>query len=234
MPANNAHSAALLFNRKAQSWDDKYRSNGPLRFRIDVFSAFVAAHASPGAAVLDFGGGTGAIASALSRRGFRMTVCDVSEQMIQNGKQLHPEPTIDWRPLPANWKRLPFADHSFAAMIASSVFEYLDGVENVLAECRRILAPGGKFFFSVPNPAHRSRKFERWLRPLAVLLLKIPGAARLPKIGNYLRYLEVSRARFSQAQWRQKAARAGFRPVPVHLEPSHLAANQALMYLAFE
>ncbi len=234
MPENAAQQAGLLFDAKAQSWESKYRPNGPLAFRVKVFAALLQGRVEPGAAVLDFGGGTGAIASALSRRGLRMTVCDVSEQMIETGKQLHPEAAIDWRPLPANWKRLPFADRSFAAIIASSVFEYLNGVENVLAECRRILQPGGKLFFSVPNPAHPSRKFERWLRPLAVLLLKIPGVARLPKIGNYLRYLEVSRARFSQAQWRQKAARAGFRPVAVQLEPAHLAANQALMYLAFE
>jgi ubiquinone/menaquinone biosynthesis C-methylase UbiE len=234
MASNNSHSVTLLFDRKAQSWDDKYRSNGPLRFRIDVFSALLAAQTPPGAAVLDFGGGTGAIASALSRRGFRMTVCDVSEQMIQNGKQLHPEAAIDWRSLPVDGKRLPFADHSFAAIIASSVFEYLDDVENILAECRRILEPGGKLFFSVPNPAHRSRQLERWLRPLAVFLLKIPFVAALPKIGNYLRYLVVSRSRFSRAEWRQKAARAGFRPVAVQLAPAHRAANQALMYLAFE
>jgi ubiquinone/menaquinone biosynthesis C-methylase UbiE len=228
------HQAALLFDAKAPSWESKYTAHGPLRFRIDVFSALLAGRVRPAGAVLDFGGGTGAIASALSLEGFRMTVCDLSAQMIAAGKQLHPGQSIDWRLLPQDWKRLPFADSSFAAIIASSVFEYLDGVENTLAECRRILEPGGKLFFSVPNPAHLSRKFERWLRPLAVLLLKIPGVARLPKIGNYLRYLEVSRARFSQAQWRQKAARAGFRPVAVHLEPAHLAANRALMYLAFE
>lgn len=231
---NHAHPVARLFDAKAPSWENKYTAQGSLRFRIHVFSALLAGHVRPGSSVLDFGGGTGAIAGALSLEGFRMTVCDLSAQMIAAGKQLHSGQSIDWRLLPQDWKRLPFADSSFAAIIASSVFEYLDGVENTLAECRRVLEPGGKLFFSVPNPAHPSRKFERWLRPLAVLLLKIPGVAALPKIGNYLRYLEVSRARFSRAQWQQKAALAGFQPVPVHLEPAHLAANQALMYLAFE
>jgi ubiquinone/menaquinone biosynthesis C-methylase UbiE len=229
-----APSAGLLFDSKAQSWESKYRPQGPLAFRIDVFSAMLAGQAPSGGAILDFGGGTGAIASALARSGFRLTVCDLSEQMIAAGKQLHAGEEITWRLLPRDWKRLPFAARSFDAVIASSVFEYLDDVDGVLTECRRVLNPGGKLFFSIPNPAHLSRKIERCLRPLAVFALRIPLVGALPKVGNYLKYLEISRSRFSAAEWRQKAARAGWRPLAVELDPSHLAANPALLYLAFE
>jgi ubiquinone/menaquinone biosynthesis C-methylase UbiE len=162
-----------------------------------------------------------------------MTVCDLAEQMIAAGRQAHGDVPIEWRLLPKNWHRLPFANASFDAVIASSVFEYLDDVDLVLTECRRVLNPGGKLFFSVPNTAHLSRKVERCLRPLAVFALRIPLVAGLPRLGNYLKYLELSRSRFSKAQWRQKAARAGWRPLAVELDPS-LAVNPALMYLAFE
>jgi ubiquinone/menaquinone biosynthesis C-methylase UbiE len=228
------HSAGLLFDAKAQSWESKYRPHGPLAFRIDVFSAMLAGRVPPGAAILDFGGGTGVISSALARRGFRMTVCDLSEQMLAAGKQIHAGEVIEWCLLPKGWKRLPFADSSFDAVLASSVFEYLDDIDGVLGECRRVLNPGGKLFFSIPNPAHLSRKIERCLRPLAVFALRIPLVGALPKVGNYLKYLEISRSRFSAAEWRQKAARAGWRPLAVELDPSHLAANPALLYLAFE
>jgi ubiquinone/menaquinone biosynthesis C-methylase UbiE len=163
-----------------------------------------------------------------------MTVCDLSEGMIAAGRQRYSQLPIDWRLLPSDWKRLPFADASYDAIIASSVFEYLDTVEGVLAECRRVLRPGGKLYFSVPNPAHWSRKVEAALRPLAVLALRFPWIAALPKIGEYLKYLKVSRARFSRMEWREKGLRAGLRPAEVRLDQSHLAANQALMYLAFD
>jgi ubiquinone/menaquinone biosynthesis C-methylase UbiE len=229
----HTHQVGQLFDAKALSWNAKYNPAGPLAFRVSVFSSLLARQVKPGSAVLDFGGGTGAIASALALRGFRMTVCDLSKQMIASGRQLHSGQAIDWRVLDRDWKHLPFADASFDAVIASSVFEYLDDTDRVLSECRRILQPGGKLIFSVPDPAHRTRKIERFLRPLALLLLKIPFVARLPKIGNYLTYLKISRARFFESQWREKASRAGLRPVTVELDQAQRAANQALMYLAF-
>jgi SAM-dependent methyltransferase len=135
--------------------------------------------------------------------------------------------------LPQAWKRLPFGDGSFDAVIASSVFEYLDNVEAVLAECRRVLRPSGHLIFSVPNPAHPSRQLERRLRPMAVIARKMPGVRALPKIGNYLSYLEVSRARFSEAEWRRKAAGAGLEPVAVDPGMPEFAAHPGMMYLVF-
>jgi ubiquinone/menaquinone biosynthesis C-methylase UbiE len=225
---------SLLFNAKARSWDSKYRDKGPLAYRVAVFSALLAGRVRPGAAVLDFGGGTGAIASALALQGFRMTVCDLAEQMIAAGKQRYSSQAIEWLLLPQEWKRLPFKDSAFDAVIASSVFEYLADVDNVFAECRRILRPGGTLLFSVPNPAHITRRLERFLRLPAVFAWRIPPVRALPKIGNYLRYLQVSRARFSEAQWRQKASRVGFHPVPIEMDAPELAANRALLYLAFD
>jgi hypothetical protein len=50
----------VLFDAKAPSWNAKYATNGPLAYRVSVFSSLLA---GSGATVLDFGGGTGAIAS---------------------------------------------------------------------------------------------------------------------------------------------------------------------------
>jgi ubiquinone/menaquinone biosynthesis C-methylase UbiE len=230
----SANQVALLFDAKAQSWDTKYRANGPLAYRAAAFSALLAGRVNAGARVLDFGGGTGAISSALARQGFQMTVCDLSEGMLAAGKQLYSNQGIDWVLLPNQWKRLPFADRQFDALIASSVFEYLDNVENVLAECGRVLRPSGKLIFSIPNPRHPMRRLERILRPLALLALKIPFIGRLPKIGNYLRYLQISRARFSEAKWRNKAARAGFRAVEIPRSMPEPRAHRGMLFLLFD
>jgi ubiquinone/menaquinone biosynthesis C-methylase UbiE len=225
---------AVLFDAKAPSWNDKYAADGPLAYRVTAFSSLLAGRLNPGAAVLDFGGGTGAISSALARQGFQMTVCDLSEGMLAAGKQLYSSQGIDWVLLPKEWKRLPFGDRQFDAVIASSVFEYLDNVENVLSECGRVLRRHGKLVFSVPNPRDPMRRLERILRPLAILALQIPLIHSLPKIGNYLRYLQVSRARFSEAQWQQKAAAAGFESVEIPRSMPEPRAHRGMMFLLFD
>jgi ubiquinone/menaquinone biosynthesis C-methylase UbiE len=229
----HAHQVRQLFNAKAQSWNGKYGPNGPLAYRAAAFSALLAGRVNSGSAVLDFGGGTGAISSALAWQGFQMTVCDLSEGMLAAGKKLYSSHGIDWVLLPKEWKRLPFADRQFDAVIASSVFEYLDNVENILAECGRVLRPPGKLIFSVPNPRHSMRRLERILRPLAILALKIPFLCSLPKIGNYLRYLQVSRNRLSEAEWQEKAAGAGFRAVEIPDSMPEPRAHRGMMFLMF-
>ncbi len=224
---------AVLFDAKAPSWNGKYAANGPLAYRVTAFSNLLAGQLNPGSAVLDFGGGTGAISSALAGQGFHMTVCDLSEGMLMAGKELYSSQGIDWVLLPKEWKSLPFADRQFDAVIASSVFEYLDNVENVLSECGRVLRPHGKLIFSVPNPRAPMRRLERILRPLAILALKIPFVASLPKIGNYLRYLQVSRARFSEAEWQTKAAGGGFTPVEIPAAMPEPQAHRGMMFLMF-
>jgi ubiquinone/menaquinone biosynthesis C-methylase UbiE len=233
-PVKNTNEVALLFDAKAQSWDSKYRARGPLAYRAAAFSTLLAGRVNSGAAVLDFGGGTGAISSALARQGFQMTVCDLSEGMLTAGKELYSSQGIDWVLLPQQWKRLPFADRQFDAVIASSVFEYLDNSGNVLAECWRVLRPHGKLIYSVPNPRHVMRRLERVLRPLAILALKIPFIGSLPKIGNYLRYLQVSRARFSEAQWQRKAAVAGFQPLEIPAAMPEPRAHRGMLFLMFD
>src|SRR6516225_3837583 len=55
------------------------------------------------------------------------------------------------RKLRGNIERLPFADGSFNLVTANMVIEHVRAPEALLAEVRRVLAPGGVFLFHTPN-----------------------------------------------------------------------------------
>lgn len=55
---------------------------------------------------------------------------------------------------------LSFADSSLGAIVSNDVFEHVPDIDRSLAECARVLSPGGRLFFSIPfheTPATRQR-----------------------------------------------------------------------------
>ena len=230
----NDQEVRLLFNVKAQSWNNKYRANGPLASRVSAFSEYLTRLIGPTGTVLDFGCGSGAISATLGSLGYGVTACDVADKMIAAGKRTYPEGRIEWLLLPPDWEELPFEGDMFDAVVASSVFEYLSDIENALKECRRILKSTGKLIISVPNPAHPLRKLERLIRPLAFFAEGSSLLNVFPKVGSYLTYLRVSRVRLSIDEWCEHAKSARLRLVRLSDMESTHAPNKALMYLAFE
>jgi tRNA G10 N-methylase Trm11 len=115
----------------------------PLAFRVAVFQSLVLARLPGNSRVLDLGCGTGAIVSALSACGFRMTACDIAEETIEGWQ----------RNLRTFERRMAGSDVRLEASsvfpgvstqsLRQSLLEYLPNVEAVLAECRRTLASGG-------------------------------------------------------------------------------------------
>ena len=47
---------------------------------------------------------------------------------------------------------LPFADGSFAAVVACLVFEHIETMDEAIAEVGRVLEPGGRFLFLLNHP----------------------------------------------------------------------------------
>jgi ubiquinone/menaquinone biosynthesis C-methylase UbiE len=199
-----------LFNAKAKAWTKKYEAGGALTFRIGAFTGRVETLLGVGDRILDLGCGTGPIAAACSRIGFRVTACDIAEEMIEVGKRTYPGSTIDWRLLPQEWERLPFDACTFDGIIASSIFEYVADVKGVISECRRILKPGAILIATIPNLRAPSRKLEKIIRPAVTVLKCVPGTDRIPKLQSYGSYLKLSRNRWPLGEWVRIANEAHF------------------------
>jgi ubiquinone/menaquinone biosynthesis C-methylase UbiE len=220
-----------LFNAKAPTWNAKYRSDGPLAFRIAAFRKLLLARLPVNSRVLDLGCGTGAIASVLSAEGFQVTACDIAEEMVETGKRIHAASSVEWCVLPADWKNLPFESGRFDAIIASSVLEYLPDVEAVLAECRRTLGARGSLIGTVPNTRTLTRKLERLARPAAVLLNGFAGLRSFRRLHSYTSYLKYSRNRMSPQEWRAVGTRVQFDAVDSIKGDGW---NGSLVFLIFE
>jgi ubiquinone/menaquinone biosynthesis C-methylase UbiE len=119
------------------------------------------AAATPGAAALDLGCGTGAVTARLASRGFRVTAVDHSPAMIDVAREKLAaaglESAVDFRV--AEITTLPFADGSFDVVTCQRVLHHVPGADRAVAEVRRVLKPDGTFYLSdsVTNTS-------RWLR----------------------------------------------------------------------
>jgi SAM-dependent methyltransferase len=79
-------------------------------------------------------------------------------------------PGIDWHQLDLNVRpRLPFGDDFFQVVTMLAVAEHLDpaALEQLFAECRRVLAPGGRLI--VTTPAARADRLLRFMARIGLV-----------------------------------------------------------------
>jgi len=94
---------------------------------------------------LDVGAGSGIAASGLVEIGWTTTAVDFSlGSLIALGRK-------GTRGVRADASKLPFADSSFAFLVANNVLEHMYRPVACLREWRRVLSPGGQIAICVPN-----------------------------------------------------------------------------------
>jgi ubiquinone/menaquinone biosynthesis C-methylase UbiE len=114
-------------------------------FDRDVLDAFARRLAGMGM-VVDMGCGPGQIAAFLASRDVEVQGVDLSPQMIEVARELHPG--IEFQT--GDMRALPFADESLAGLSAMYCIIHIprDEVTTVLGELRRVLCPGGLLLMS--------------------------------------------------------------------------------------
>ncbi len=111
----------------------------------------IAARVSAGDRVLDVGCGTGALAVILARSGACLTAIDIAPPMLSlAAERVRDEglgDRIELRELGAVDIDTAFASEVFDSVVSTLVFSELsdDEIEYTLAECWRVLRPGGQF-----------------------------------------------------------------------------------------
>ena len=107
--------------------------------------------------IVDAAGGTGDIAFRIAARapGAAITVCDINEEMLAQGKRRAEkrQANITW--LCADAENLPLPDDMVDAFTIAFGIRNVTHIDKVLSEAFRVLKPGGRFLcleFSKPAP----------------------------------------------------------------------------------
>lgn len=126
------------------------------RLRNPWVSARLRQELGPAAQVLDVGCGAGFLANQLARDGYSVVGLDASPDSLVVARRHDETQTVRYEAGDA--LALPYPDGSFDAVCAMDFLEHVEAPGRVVAECARVLRPGGLFFFHTFN-----RNFLAWL-----------------------------------------------------------------------
>jgi SAM-dependent methyltransferase len=104
-----------------------------------------AAEISSGQHVLDVACGPGDLAAAASVRGAVAHGLDFSAEMVGIARNAHPQVVVT----EGDAENLPYPDSTFHAVVSSFGIHHVPRPEVALAECWRVLRPGGRIAFAV-------------------------------------------------------------------------------------
>ena len=127
--------------------------------------------------ILDLGCGEGLFAHILFGEKIDTGV-DPNPRELEHARKLQVYEEL----IPCKGDSIPKPDGSYKTIFSNSVLEHIPDVEPVLREVYRLLAPGGRFYFTVPSPL-----FCRYtvLNQLFTLIGLEDLAARFRRFYNY-------------------------------------------------
>lgn len=154
-----------IYDREATHWWQPVgpfatlRHLNPPRFRF--FDRFVPSWA--GLRVLDLGCGGGLTAEVVAARGAQVIGVDRSLPSLRVAQRHGQEGGLSVGYASGDAGALALADHSVDAVVCVDVLEHVPSVPRVLAECARVLRPGGWLLFDTINRTWLARVVVVWL-----------------------------------------------------------------------
>jgi 2-polyprenyl-3-methyl-5-hydroxy-6-metoxy-1,4-benzoquinol methylase len=130
----------------------------------------------PGARLLDFGCGWGENTAVFAHMGYQVEGFDISEANVATARQVAETQGLSDRVSLSvqTAENLEYPDASFDVIAGIDILHHVD-IARAMAQCRRVLRPGGVAIFREPylNPVFdtvRNSRLGRKLRPLDVSL----------------------------------------------------------------
>lgn len=144
--------------------NDAIRTHGDIRFRSSYHYALFEYYRSAKilkrlewdgievqGRVLDAGCGSGGIAVSFAEECEQAVGLDIKNKFGDAGARLARERGLSNAVfVQGDGTRLPFTPESFDLVLSHSVIEHVDSAEAYLAECHRVLRPGGVLFLQTP------------------------------------------------------------------------------------
>jgi demethylmenaquinone methyltransferase/2-methoxy-6-polyprenyl-1,4-benzoquinol methylase len=209
-PEEKTRRVGGVFSSVAKSYDvmNDLMSGGMHRLWKDRFVAKVAPR--PGEHILDMAGGTGDIAFRMAKRGARVTVSDINQDMLDVGMERAAKRAVEgltWQQ--ENAETLSFTDATFDAYTIAFGIRNVTDIPKALREAHRVLKRGGRFYcleFSTSEWPGFGQLYDRYSTHV------------IPRIGKAVagdedsyRYLVESIRRFPRmAEFRAMIGEAGF------------------------
>lgn len=151
----NWHETAKeKWDHNAESWNqssEEMWERGSRSTIIPFFEKYV----QKGAAVLDVGCGDGYGTYKLSLAGYKACGVDLSEQMIQKGKERGEGPYLSF--IQGDLSSLSFENEEFPAILAVNSLEWTEDPLQALREIKRVLQPNGYACIAILGPTAKPR-----------------------------------------------------------------------------
>ncbi|MGG2092419.1 class I SAM-dependent methyltransferase [Bacillus sp. S13(2024)] len=139
---------ADFWNQNSQEmWDSGSRST-----IIPFFQKYI----RNGATVLDVGCGDGYGTYKLNKAGYKACGIDLSEQMIEKGKERGEGPNLSF--VVGDLAVLPFQDEEFVSVLAVNSLEWAEAPLQALQEIKRVLVPEGFACIAILGPTAKPRE----------------------------------------------------------------------------
>ena len=186
------HGKYLLEHGAGEVWNWEGPA-GKLRWARRV--GMLTSNLKPGMQVLELGCGTGYFSRQLARTGASITAIDISEDLLEEARRTIDAENVTFKV--DNAYRMSFADATFDAVVGSSVLHHLE-IGPAIAECFRVLKPGGTLAFTEPN----------MMNPQIAVQKNIPAIKR--RLGD-----SPDETAFFRWPLRRTLERAGFQQVEI-------------------